>query len=67
MDHSDLLETLKYAQEISQYGFDCSMIDTLKRSPEQNLRAFMIQLTTKTLKILAEQLLTAEKTFRKAI
>jgi hypothetical protein len=43
------------------------MIDPIKRTPQQNLRAFILHLNTKTLKGLADQLLSIEGTFQKAM
>jgi hypothetical protein len=52
---------------MAHYGMDTSMIDRTKRTPPQNLRAFIIHMQTKTLKLISEQLLASERVFRKAI
>lgn len=66
-DQAELLEALKYAEEMAQYGMDTSMIDPSKRTAQQNIRAFIVHLHTKTFKSLAEQLSTTERAFRKAM
>ena len=67
MSNNDLPDIIRLAQESSLYGFDTTMIDTVKRTPEENLRAFVVQLTTKTFKSVAEQLAGAEKAIRKGM
>lgn len=66
-ERSEIRDCLKWARETQQYGLNCSMLEQTQRSHEENLRVFITELSTKTLKAISNKLSECDKAIRKAV
>ena len=62
---NELAEAMEFAKELKPVGVNTSMFDNEQRPIEENLRIFMIDLKTKSFKVLSEKLTLADRELQK--